>query len=85
MKETDRVKATDRVEGDRPREGAGAERMEHLRAAVEHLHAAGLHDLAEQVARQIGRPERGAVERREGERREGERREGDGREGDRRD
>ncbi len=70
-----------RPEGE-PREGEVGERLRHLRAAVEHLRAAGLHDLAAQAAEQTGRLEREFGERRDGDRREGDRRDGDRREGE---
>ncbi len=41
----------DRPDGDRP-DGPGREQLEHLRAAIEHLRAAGMHDLAERLARE---------------------------------
>lgn len=66
-----------RREGER-RENEIGERLRHLRAAHENLRAAGLNDLANQVAEQIGRLEREAGNRREGE--SGERSEADRRE-----
>lgn len=70
----ERFNASQREGGDR-REGEVAQRLNHLRAAVEHLRAAGLNDLAAQAAEQIGRMERELGQRREVERREGENRE----------
>lgn len=69
-----------------PREGAGrgglevAERLRHLRSAVEHLRAAGLNDLADRAAEQMGRIEREAGPRRGGDMRAEVRRDGDRRE-----
>ena len=63
-----------RAQGERGRLGAGQgpgpedaqRRMQHLRQAIDNLHAAGLHDQAEQVARQAQQLEREAQSRHPG-------------------
>jgi hypothetical protein len=62
-----------------PRPPEAERRNEHLRIAAEHLHAAGLHDVAERIARQAAQEPREFVPRRAGNpapepRRSGERR-----------